>query len=329
MRGTHAEEGRLRATCTAFIKHVVVASAKRLSKSSHTAKGSIKYVDYDVNRTYTVFQRDDTFAIEITRTLQDVDLKRTCGIICFRVYTCHHGLHLDKLLAESFLREMCDVDHPHVDIVRIHRADMLCVNADERQAADCALLMKLDGRDDDSIHAVFQNAVNIVGKMFKYRVGFLSNFGYFYRHASPIHDVPDNIITFVQTYSSSAKMVRPRDCGLVAAYAICRDYYYRDRKLLAIRNATRQYVRDFTSYCRKYIRKRQQLRIEEILTFDSRRLHRDDAGSISRAIERYGVFDPEINYHGRLASTWYNISLPRTGRVTSIAVSVRISLSCD
>ncbi|CAL1671803.1 unnamed protein product [Lasius platythorax] len=84
-------------------------------------------------------------------------------------------------------------------------------------------------------------------------------------------------------------MARPRDCGLVTAYAICRGYRaHEDRVLTILRNETRQRIRDFTSYCRKYVREGHYLRIEEVLTFDQRRLPADD---MWHSINKYRIFD--------------------------------------
>ncbi|KMQ91850.1 hypothetical protein RF55_8236 [Lasius niger] len=104
-------------------------------------------------------------------------------------------------------------------------------------------------------------------------------------------------------------MSRPRDCGLVAAYAICRGYQApedraltapedraltapEDRALTALRNETRQKIRDLTSYCRKYVREGHSLRIEEVLTFDQRRLPADN---MSLSLDKYRVFDDEAH----------------------------------
>jgi len=57
-RRTYAEEGRLRASAIAFTTHLIIRTAKKLPTDSETAKGGIKYIDHDVDRSYTVFQRD-------------------------------------------------------------------------------------------------------------------------------------------------------------------------------------------------------------------------------------------------------------------------------
>ncbi|KMQ87789.1 hypothetical protein RF55_12841 [Lasius niger] len=69
---------------------------------------------------------------------------------------------------------------------------------------------------------MFGDAINIVGKIDRYPTGFFNNFGYFRRHASP--SIENYCVTYIQAYSSAAKMARPSGSGFVAAYVICWGY---------------------------------------------------------------------------------------------------------
>lgn len=180
-----------------------------LPKMTNTARAGIRYVSYNVDRIYTVMQDDfHDFALHFAEVLSDIDLRNACGMSYVRFYVCQHGMRLRKNLARSLLRRAVDVDHDEVDMIQIHRADTLRVSEDD------AILIKLDGRKHDSLLAVFSGAINIYGKTDKYRAGFLADYGYFCRHASPT--VRNNIVTFVQAYNSAAKMARPTDSGFVS-----------------------------------------------------------------------------------------------------------------
>jgi len=171
------------------------------------------------------------------------------------------------------------VNHPHVDLLQLHRADNLSFDDED------PIVVKLTGSEHDSLSSLFRDSVNLSGKIERYRTGFLHDYGYFARYASPPYE--GHVVTFVQAYSSSAKMVRFADIGLVAAYTVCRGFHTGDRLLDMRENETRQHVKDIESYCKSYIRHRQCLRIEEVLTFD--RLRLDE--TISNALTHYHVFD--------------------------------------
>jgi len=126
--------------------------------------------------------------------------------------------------------------------------------------------------------------VAITSRTDRYRAGYLYRY-FFDRHASIPRE--DNLVTYVQAYNSAAKMARPQDCGLAPAYALCRGYRGADRRLLETRRDTRQYLRDLSTYIDEYVSKRFQLRIEEVVTLDYRRL----SCSMSRALERHRVFE--------------------------------------
>jgi len=278
VRSTFAEEGRLRAACTAFINGIVLPAARRIPVSALTARTGLTSVERDVDRTYTVYRRDyATFAANLTAMLAEVDLRQACGIDCIRFYVCRHGLRLEKSRARALLDAVVDVDHHHVDLLQVHRADTLSFKDDDDDDGS-ALLVKLDGRDERSLLSVFRGGVAITSRTDRYRTGYLYRYGYFDRHASIPRE--DNLVTYVQAYNSAAKMARPRDCGLAPAYAFCRGSRGADRRPLETRRAIRQYLRVLSTYIDEYVSKRFQLRIEEVVTLDYRRL----SCSMSRAL---------------------------------------------
>jgi len=121
----------------------------------------------------------------------------------------------------------------------------------EQQRADCVLLIKLDGRGDDFLCGTFRGAINLASKTVKYHVGFLFNYGYFYRHASPIcNDDPGQhsyLRSGVQLVRQDVEAARLRDDRRDMSWILLYG-----KKLTAIKNVTRQYIRDFTSYCHKH-----------------------------------------------------------------------------
>lgn len=177
-----------------------------------------------------------------------------------------HGMRLDKTNALNLMQDLIFVDHPHIDVLQLHHADTLrCSDRD-------ILLVKLDGRDVDSLTDIYSDTVNISGKIDRYCTGFLANYGYYRRHAYlPSSSHREGTVTYGQAYNSAAKMARPSDSGYVACYTICRGY--RNNPSTYMRNlseSTKQYLRDIISYTRYYVRDNHALRIEQVTTFDSR-----------------------------------------------------------
>lgn len=277
---TAKEGGQLRVSCNYFIAKFVQRAARLLNKNTETAKGGLRYLRHNVHKTFPVVAQDYTeFCRLLSEVLRTKSLHRTCGMTCVRFYIAKHGLRLQKSTARDLLYRALDVRHPHLHVLQIHRADTLsCDDGD-------VLLVKLDGNEQESLRDTFRNAINISGKLDKYRTSFFSDFGYFRKHASP--PLRDNAVTYIQAYSSAVKMARPSDSGYVASYVLCRGYspnLYKDLKQLS--QSTRQYIRDVISYALNYVRERQALRIEEVFTLDTRRF--DD---IDVAIRDLRIFD--------------------------------------
>ncbi|KMQ92540.1 exopolyphosphatase [Lasius niger] len=138
------------------MRKVVLRAAELLREDTETAGGGVGFARYEMDSDYPVFQRDFAdFARHLTSVLGNTDLREACGISYLRYYVARHGLRLEKGRAETLLGRIVRVDHPHVDVVQIHRADTLrCI----------AAATMAEGRDDDDD--------NIRGS-FKYKPDFL------------------------------------------------------------------------------------------------------------------------------------------------------------
>lgn len=194
------KDGHVIAT-NAFVHNVIVRAAKYLSKDTETARGGISYLSYNVDRTYNITEKDfDAFAANVTEVLTDFDLRNKCGMSIVRFYMCEHGMRLRKESGMVLLKEMANEDHPHVDILQIHCADTLHFPDGD------AILIKVAGTREDrhSLNSLFADSIKLGGKLDKYRIGFLTEFGYFSYHGSP--PIENNIITYAQAYCLAAKM---------------------------------------------------------------------------------------------------------------------------
>lgn len=121
-KSTKDAKGRVRASCTAFIRNIVIPAVQELPANLATAKTGLRYLSHDVRSSYHVISRDyRVFARLITGQLIVTDTRVTCGMSNVRFYMAEHGLKLGRDAAESFLREIVNVDHEHVDVVQIHR----------------------------------------------------------------------------------------------------------------------------------------------------------------------------------------------------------------
>ncbi|EZA50193.1 hypothetical protein X777_11332 [Ooceraea biroi] len=125
--------------------------------------------------------------------------------------------------------------------------------------------------------------------MQRYRVGYLANYGYFANNASL--PIDEHVVTFAQANYSAAKMARPADSDLTAAYSVCRGYatVQADRSLRSVRSVTHQYLRDLVSYVDNYARMRHSLRVEEVITLDRLRYR----GTLSDMIARLNLFSED------------------------------------
>jgi len=66
-----------------------------------------------------------SFARRMSFFLGDTNLSTMCGLQFVRFYVSSHGMRLPKRRAEALLREIVNIDHAHMDVLQIHRADNL------------------------------------------------------------------------------------------------------------------------------------------------------------------------------------------------------------
>lgn len=279
---TVEEDGRLQVSALSFIDRVIIQAAKMLSNDTETAQGGLTYAKYQTNRSYHIFQRDfAAFAHYVTLILQSENLREIVGITCVKFYIGLHGLRLGKEEVRILVNNIVEIAHPHLYILQVHRADV--IQSDEYSA----LVVKLNGHERPrSLVVLFENAINLRDKTDKYRFGFLSDYGFFRKHASP--NIRNNIITYVQVYSSAAKLGRPSDCGFLSSFVLSRGYGFESKTTKKYAQLTKQYIKDLISYTKNYVRRNQRLRIEEVLTFDTSRVR-----NIANAMQELRVFDNE------------------------------------
>lgn len=210
----------------------------------------------------------EAFAANVTERLRKIHLRDDCGMMCVRFYCCEHSLRLPKEVALAFINNIVDVDYRHVNVIQIHRADNLRFDHDDQDV----ILTKLYGRRTKLISRLFIGFVRLACKLEKYRVVFLSDYGYFNCHASSFSWGPDHVVTFTQAYSLPAKMILPPNVGLIAAHVICRGYANGDKALREYEDSAKQYVYNVFQYYKNYVRRGHVLRVEKVLTLDMSRL---------------------------------------------------------
>ncbi|XP_011691096.1 PREDICTED: uncharacterized protein LOC105452019 [Wasmannia auropunctata] len=278
---TCEEEGRLvRVATTAFMHKIMLRAARMLRTDTPTAKTDLKYVLYDVQRSFNVIRREYcSYVRKITKCLLATDLRKKCGISDIRFYMYLHGVRLPKSNARKLLSDMIDIDHDHVDVIQIYRADTLTFKNDD------PIVVKLTGRGSDSIASFFEGSIDSQSTQ-RYYVGFTADYGYFTRYASP--PFLNHAITFVQA-CHEATMEKSANSGLLGAFAICRGYADANRKLKKTAAHTRQHLHYLLAFCEHYMRKRQALRVEEVITLDTLRID----GSMSEEITRLKIFQQD------------------------------------
>lgn len=63
--------------------------------------------------------------------LTELSIRRVLGMRYIRFYVCHHGLRAPRGTAISIVTHRIIIEHQHVDIVQVHRADQLrCTDGD-------------------------------------------------------------------------------------------------------------------------------------------------------------------------------------------------------
>lgn len=150
----------------------------------------MRYAAYNLDRIYIFTQDYREFAKLLTRRTRAVSLRRKCGITFLRYYIAQHGLRMPKELARRNLNEMVLLEHVELEVLQIHRADNMRVDAAAAVEVDVILLCKLDGGvwDEASLISMYHIAIYLSNpsddaRTLKYRTGFLANMGYYRRYA--------------------------------------------------------------------------------------------------------------------------------------------------
>lgn len=124
-------------------------------------------------------------------------------------------------MALDMMRLKLRLDHEHLELVQIHRADEMYVD-DETEQQDVIVVDLTAAAQQRSLNNALRESINLDGKINHYRTGFLHNYGFFACNVSP--NIADNAVTFIQAYNSAGKMTRSCDTGLSASYLIARQF---------------------------------------------------------------------------------------------------------
>jgi len=115
------QDSHLRAACSAFMLHVVTRAAREIPIESETTQTGFRFVQYDVDRTYSVMQTDFASFAKRCFSLR-IQISVMCGLQFVRFYVSSHGMRLSKKRAEILLHDIVNVDHAHLDVLQVHRA---------------------------------------------------------------------------------------------------------------------------------------------------------------------------------------------------------------
>lgn len=211
------------------------------------------------------------YSAHLADVMQDGSLRRECGIDFLRFYQCQHGMRLPCGQLAKEADTIADADHPHIDVVQLHRADTLTAANSE----DC-LMVRIGGRGRGTLQSLLPST--FAGRLAKYRAGFLADFGHFRKHCT----LPDeSAVTFIQAYNAAAKMARPTAMTLFAAALLCHMF----RATPGHENVGRiavQSTRALCDFVRYHVRENAQLRIEEVHTVDPCTIRRPASAEIAR-----------------------------------------------
>jgi len=178
------DDGLLRMSCQAFIKRILFAAIHDINKNTFTARGGAPYLRYDVTRAYRVMAIDyRDVARRVSEILANKNLLELCYMSCVRFYICEHGMRLEKPMAAAVLADTVDMTHEHFDVLQVHRAD----NIVSPERGPIFVWLK-DAKSIFSLKKIFDGAVPLTKsqkKVYKYHIGFLDEYGYFYQHCSP------------------------------------------------------------------------------------------------------------------------------------------------
>ncbi|KAL6253444.1 hypothetical protein P5V15_015285 [Pogonomyrmex californicus] len=311
---TKYNEGRLLIARKLFLREVVARAARRMPPQSVTAMSGLGWVQERCDGAFHVPSNEwPIYAAHVGEILEEISLKRECGIQWLRFYRCHHGIRAPADAALRLLSTTCNESHPDVDVIQIHRADVL------RAPDGDALVVKLDGHGPGTLSVTLSGPIRYPGgKSERYRVGFLSNFGYFRKYCSLQHD---SRVTYVQAYNPAAKSARPAQMSLLAIAVLCRFFEGgREARAQSVAAAALQNTRNLITYASRYTRDMPGLRIEEVAILDSRVVK-----AMPTAIGE--VVGAECSTTGALLAVWCtaspigrDIATTRSGRTSHFCV---------
>ncbi|KAL0116457.1 hypothetical protein PUN28_009838 [Cardiocondyla obscurior] len=243
------------------IKLLVQASTK-MTQNCKTVKAGIQNVKHAVDKTYTVFQEDFvTYATCVSRQIYSTNLRGECGLAFLRFYVCLHGLRLQHQIAEQFMHKIININNRHIDIIQIHRANTILSSQGD------IILLKTKGKNEEiDLKNIIRQCTKLGNKKMNiYTLGYLFNYGHFDVRASP---TCNRNVTYIQAYSSGAKMARPKCSGTLATFALLHNVRNQSNIMKTMRKTCFQYVLDLTHYCKNQIMTNYALRIEEVVTID-------------------------------------------------------------
>jgi len=196
----------------AFLRKIITRAARKMPEDSVVAMSGLCWVSNDLDGTCHIPSDEwDIFATNIAQIMtEEVSIRRTCGMRYVRFYRCRHEMCKLRRTAMDLVQQMIKLDHPHVVVVQIHRADELVFDDGD------AILIRLvtDRHSKESLSAALDGPVRYEGRLIEYPVAFLLAYGYFSKYTSLPADAN---VTFLQAYNSEAKMYKPEHMTLLAA----------------------------------------------------------------------------------------------------------------
>lgn len=265
-----------------FLEKIMSEAARRMKGTSFTAQSGLPNQWMAVDGSFHIPATEfPEYCDHLAAILEEVSCRSECGIAFLRFYTCSHGMRLACHVAPPAITAIADVDHPHIDVVQVHRADQLLAPHHDN------MVVRIGGRGKGTLSSKLPRAYT--GKLERYRCGYLSNYGYFRKHCS-LRDEPS--VTFVQAYNAAVKKARPTAMTSFVSAVFCRPFVSMPR----YEDATRTAVKSATSLIEFFehdVRCNAHLRLEEIHTIDPSTCHR----AVSEEIQRLGSCDTERNTH--------------------------------
>ncbi|KAL0124133.1 hypothetical protein PUN28_006150 [Cardiocondyla obscurior] len=261
---------------------IFATAARNFASSSKTVGGGLAALWHVVDKTFTVYQEDyNRYCACVNKETFCCDLDKECGIQFLRFYICIHGLRLFPSIAEHHMWRLINLNHDNVDVVQIHRANTVSSTNDD------VIVLKIAEKRTPGLREVLKHSsTRLFGKLNKYSFGWLWEYGH-----SDLNAVPytDSDVTFIQRYSSAAKMARCQYTNIVGTCCLLNGF--RDRKNV-LQNAQEnclQYLFDLITYYETCVIENYQLHLEEVVTLDSLRIN----GGIGNYIQRYDLFGDE------------------------------------